>query len=187
MKRLLLVTFLLAAPPASAAPILLDFDSAATGSNIIAAPLVTPFGTITASDAELVTFTSDPEFNAAGASGNKIDHVGSVAALLFDFDVSAITLIYGGNFGDITIRVRDGSSAIVDSFFQADTSDGQPAGPITLTGTGIRRLEWFESDGSFAGLDNLEIEAAVVPEPASILLAISGLGAFALRRRHLRR
>jgi hypothetical protein len=175
---------MLAASSASAASITLDFDTPATGSNIIGSPLLTSLGTITAVDAELVTFASDPEFNAAGASGNKIDHLGSpsVAKLLFDFDVASIGLIYGGNTGDITIRVRDASSTILDSFFQASTSDG-PAGPIALSGIGIRSLEWFESDGNFAGLDNIEISDTPVEVPEPWSLTLLGLGAFGVVRR----
>jgi len=185
MRKYLALLLLLVAVPTSAAVITLDFDTPATGSGIIGSPLLTPLGSISAVDAELVTFTTDPEFNAAGAAGNKIDHLGSpsVAKLLFDFDVQSISLIYGGNLGDITIRVRDISNAILDSFFQADTGAGQPAGPITLTGGGIRALEWFETSGSFAGLDNIQITSSVA-EPSAIALlglALCALG-FARRR-----
>lgn len=143
MRKVVVVAFLLAvASPARAATIFLDFDTAATGANIITLPLVTSEGVITAVGAELVTFTTDPEFNAAGASGNKIDHLGALAALVFDFDVSAISFVYGGNSGDITVRVLNNANVVLDSFFQDSTGDGQPAGPITLSGLGIRRLEW---------------------------------------------
>ncbi len=104
----LVLVLLTGTMPASAATITLEFDSAATGSGIISGPLVTSLGTITATNAELVIFSDDLEFNAAGASGNKIDH--QAARLLFDFDVHSISLVYGGNFGDITIRVGDASN-----------------------------------------------------------------------------
>jgi hypothetical protein len=73
------------------------------------------------------------------------------------------------------------ANTILDSFFQADTDIGQPAGPITLSGFGIRSLEWFETDGLFAGLDNIEIAQTTIPEPSSLTLL--GLGVLGLARR----
>ena len=160
---------------AKSGEITLDFDTPATGSEIVSTPLVTPFGIISAVDVELNS-PSDPEFIAAGASGNVIDHLGGVSSLLFDFDVDSIQLIYGGNGGNITIQTRNAFGDILDSFFQADTDSGQPAGPITLNGPAIRKLEWFESSGSFAVLDNIQITTgdSGVPEPSTIVLLLTG-------------
>jgi hypothetical protein len=181
------------ASSAGAASITLDFDTPATGSGIIAGPLVTPFGTVAALNAELNTANGDEEFIAAGATGNTIDHVnvsapgiGSVpltAALVFDFDVDSLTLIYGGNNFLISIWARDLVGNEIDSLLLVDTTSG-PAGPITLMGPGIRRLEWTEPDGLFAALDNVTLNVAdTVPEPASMLLVAMGLAAAGVRRR----
>lgn len=175
-------------PPLHAASITIDFDTAATGFNLDFAPLVTALGTISAVNLEINDTGADAEFIAAGASGNTGDHLGMpgpIPLLTFDFDVDSISLVYGGNEGDITIQVRDAFNNIVDSFFQVSTSDFQPAGPIVLSGTGIRSLEWFETDGMFAPVDNLLITSTVVPipEPSTIMLFAAGLALVGLRRR----
>ncbi|MDX1379655.1 MAG: hypothetical protein R3233_00975, partial [Xanthomonadales bacterium] len=176
------------------AQVFLDADTPATGSNLVSEPLVTAFGTITFTG-EFTTFT-DPEFTAAGASGNNFDHTGSPdeAVLSFSFPVCSITFIYGGNGGDIFVEARGAGGLVQDSFFQADTDGGQPAGPETLSGPSIRQLAWFETAGAFAPLDNIEVEPCVgfgdaAPVPADapwalvlLMLAMLGTGAVLVRR-----
>jgi hypothetical protein len=144
------------------AQIYIDGDTPATGSGLGTGPLVTPLGNVTFVG-EFRTNPSDPEFIAAGAAGNIFDigPTGSTAMMHFDFDVTEITFIYGGNSGDITVEARDAGGAVIDSFYQASTSGGQPAGPETLTGSGIRTLYWADSGGNFAPLDNIDIQAGV--------------------------
>jgi hypothetical protein len=172
-KVLVASAFAALAANAGAAVITLDADTAATGSDLDIAPLVTPFGTITFTG-EIRDRDGDPDFNAAGAAGDVFDIDGTTTATLsFSFDVSSITFIYGGNVGVFDIVARDAANAIVDSFFQASTDDGQPAGPITLSGAGIRSIFWQDPQGAFAPIDNVEIN---VPEPGSLaLLALAGL------------
>lgn len=166
---------------ASAGDIFLDGDTPATGSDLGTMPLVTSFGTITFMG-ELRADPSDPDFIAAGASGNVFDiDNSSTASLRFDFDVESITFIYGGNVGVFDIEARDIDGNPVDSFFQADTDDGQPAGPITLSGRGIRELFWQDAPFSFAAIDNVDI---TVPAPgAAGLMALGGVALVARRRR----
>ena len=140
------------------ADVTLDMDTAATGQNLDTTPLNTALGTITGlSGIEITNFT-DPEFNRAGAGGNNIDQATSGGAELgFDFDVTSLTFAYGGNIGEITVQALNAGGAVVDEFFQADTNAGQPAGPQTLAGEGIRHLRWRDPSGSFAALDNIKI------------------------------
>src|SRR5215217_8084062 len=145
-RNLLLAAVLISLGCASAAfadSVLLNADTPATGSDLDIMPLVTPYGTITFVG-EIIDHGSDPEFNAAGAAGDVFDIVGnnSRAQLSFSFDVSSVTFIYGGNIGVFDIVARDINGAVVDSFFQADTNEDQPAGPVTLHGLGIRSLFW---------------------------------------------
>jgi hypothetical protein len=172
---LALRTTLLAAPIWD---IFLDGDTPTTGSLLDIQPLVTPFGTITF-DGEFFNPPSDPEFIAAGASGNVFDiDSSSTAQLSFDFDIVSATFIYGGNNGSILVEARDIHGTVVDSFFQANTYDGQPAGPVTLSGLGIRSLYWEDPRMNYAALDNIGI---IVPEPTTI--AFLGLGGLSLIRR----
>jgi hypothetical protein len=177
--------------------ILLDADTPATGSLLGTQPLVTPFGTITF-DGEMRDRNGDPEFNDAGALGDVFDIHNTpiqTAELSFGFSVQSLTFIYGGNFGSILVEARDGSGVVVDSFFQADTSGGQPAGPITLSGSNIRSLNWEDTElgNNFAALDNIivsptlpaiDIKPGSCPNPLNVNnkgvlpVAILGLDGF---------
>jgi hypothetical protein len=177
------LTFVMS-PPANAH--LIDADTLASGSYLASSPLIisTPYGNISFVG-EIRGPDSDPEFTAAGASGHVFDiDENSNAWLDFSFEITSATFIYGGNIGVFDIEARDIGSGVVDSFYQASTDSGQPAGPITLSGLGIRQLYWEDPGYSFAAIDNLEITPAGVPEPATMLLFGSGLiGLFGLRRK----
>lgn len=167
---------------AHASSVYLDGDTVATGSNLVTTPLVTPLGTITFRGS-FVTFTSDTDFVSAGASGNQFNIDGTeTAAMSFDFDVDSVSFIYGGNQGVFDIEARDILGNVVDSFYQASTDAGQPAGPITLTGAGIRSLFWQDPGYSYAAIDNVTISA--VPEPSTWLLVGTALlvMGFSIRR-----
>jgi len=159
----------------AAAQIYLDADTPATGSLLATTPLLTPYGTITF-QGQIRDRDGDPEFDAAGALGNvfNIPGDGLPAQLSFDFPVVSATFIYGGNMGSFLIEARDAFGGVVSSFYQANTYTGQPAGPVTLTGAGIRSLWWHDDPGmTFCAMDNISIN---VPEPATMsLLALGGL------------
>jgi hypothetical protein len=167
--------------------IFLDADTAATGSLLGSQPLVTPYGDITFVG-EIVIGVYDPEFETAGASGNTFDILGPddtppgdrTAELFFDFDVISLEFIYGGNDGDINIEARDELGNMVDSFSQGSTGFLQSAGPITLSGSGIRSLYWTDTvpEQDYAPLDNITL---TIPGPATIFLL--GFGSLALFRR----
>ncbi len=121
-------------------------------------PWVVANGTITF-DGQIFYDGGDPDFISAGASGNSLDvpDKRNWANLSFDFDVDSVEFIYGGNAGNITVQAKDSTGAVIDSLSQADTSDRQPAGPVTFEGPGIRSLNWKTTSDAekFAALDNI--------------------------------
>lgn len=174
--------------PARGAAIFLDADTPATGSLLQTQPLVTPLGQISFVG-EIRDKDGDPEFDAAGALGNVFDiaNSSSTAQMNFAFNVQSVRFIYGGNTGDFGIEARDINGSVVASFFQASTDVGQPAGPITLTGTApIRSLLWRDTDGVFAPIDNVTITPVPEPGVAAFVAASTIAVVVSLRRRSRR-
>ncbi|MEO0608920.1 MAG: hypothetical protein AAFR76_04005 [Planctomycetota bacterium] len=158
----------------------LDGDSPGTGSLLGTTPLVTAFGTVSFAG-EFRDDPSDPDLIAAGASGNvfDIDNSTSMASFSFDFDVQSFEFIFGGNDGVFEIRAFDIGGNLVDSFTQPDTDAGAFAGPVTLSGAGIRTVTWEDPGFSFAPIDNVTV---TIPAPATAAL-IGAAGLAASRRR----
>lgn len=149
--------------------------------------LVTSNGNITFVG-EFEVANGDPDLVAAGASGNAFNILdpgttpgGQTAELFFSFDVLSLTFVYGGNSGEIRIQARDKDGGVVDDFYQASTYISQPAGPVTLSGSGIRSLYWEDTLSTagklndYAALDNIEVFVdSVIPLPSAVVLA--GIG-----------
>jgi hypothetical protein len=134
---------------------------------------------------------ADLDVLAAGGSGNSLQNHGTWATLSWDFDVDSVEFIYGGNAGGITVEILDSSNSVINSFYQADTYVGAPAGPITIADTGIRSIRWTDPDtyGFLVELDNIlltlpESTEPVIPAPGAALLSSIGAGLVGwLRRR----
>jgi hypothetical protein len=182
MKKVIGILFCLFAGSANAS-IILDADYVLTGSTIDTTPLTTSLGTV--SFFGEIMSTADADLIALGSTGNVFDisNSSSQALMSFDFDVSSISFIFGGNSGVFDITARDILGNVVDSFFTNNTGSGAFAGPLTLSGSGIRSLFWTDPGFSFAAIDNVSITAASVPEPASIVLLGLGLAGVGFSRK----
>jgi hypothetical protein len=163
--------------PLQATVIVLDFDTPQTGSNIIDAPLLTALGTITVSNAELISPTPDADMAAAGSAGNVIDWLASPP-------FPSLNFVYGGVI-DIHVIAFAGPAFLSQelvSFYQPSIESGQPAGPLLLMADGIRSVGWFTSEGGAGpfpkeplSLDNIMISDTPVPEPATLVMGTIGL------------
>jgi|GEM_PF-4942827 len=197
-KILFASLLLLACQFSNAGIIYLDADTPATGSDLFHTPLVTTYGTITFGG-ERNYNTYDEEFLAAGSSGANFDidlhyyaynpkyddyYEYTYATLDFDFDVSSFTFIFGGNKGAFRIYARDEDGNTLDSYSQRSTYVGEFAGPWTLTGEGIRQIEWRDyRTWSYAPIDNITIVASThIPEPSSLAFFLLGVGYLGIRR-----
>lgn len=173
----------------SHAVVVLDFDSNATGADIINNPLVTADGTITASATDGSIFLGNGA--VVGLSGDhlRFDETteGGYGQLAFDYDVSSISFMFSGLIdGAFTAQVLDAAFNVVDSFFDSNTNDDRPGGPILLSGSNIRYFRFFDGPGggALAGVDDLIVTAANnVPEPSGLALLCLGLIGFGLSRR----
>ena len=205
MKKKLIILFIavglsltLATTSFARATLDLNADSLTTGlydtPNLGPLTFSTALGPVTFEGEITNSWDADPEFKDAGALVNIFDvpHVNPWAELSWsNFEVSSAEFIYGGNAGNITIEARDIGGNVLDSFYQADTYGGQPAGPITLyagyTGNvenSIRSLWWTDTSGTneMAALDNITL--TIIPAPGAILLGSIGVGFVGwLRRR----
>jgi hypothetical protein len=167
---------------ANAGLIYLDADSIATGGNLDSSSLIVSAGTISYVG-EIRADHSDGDLIAAGSVGNVFDiATGSSARFDFDFDVSSISFIFGGNAGVFNVIASDILGDVVDSFFTNNTGGGAFAGPLTLSGAGIRSLSWEDPGFNFAAIDNMSISTAEVPEPSTLAIFALGLMGLASRR-----
>lgn len=161
----------------NSAVISLDADSAITGSLLETTPLVTSFGTISYTGSIELESSGyvDGDMQNAGSSGANFSGTsGNFASFLFDFDVTSISFLYGGNGGDFEMFMLDGSGNVINSFYQASTSGSEPAGPMILMAQGTREIKWRDTV-SWAAIDNVNLDVTSVPVPAAAWLFGSAL------------
>jgi hypothetical protein len=180
-----------AASEANAGVITLDFDSPATGSLLPGSPLVTPYGTITATASGGSGLFLLNDFPQTGMSGNSLLHLGTsdgsdeYGQLGFSFPVSSVSFLYGGWItGKFWAQILDAGFNPIASFSDLDTTGDLPGGPIVLSGSDIRYLRFGDLPGGqrAAVIDDVRIDTPV-PEPATMLMLGGGLLGLAARRR----
>ena len=166
---------LIAVPAVRAGTVTLDFETPATGSQLISSPLFTSIGKITLSNAT--------DIGVYGPTGKGVRHSLSanpgVARFDFDFNVSSITFDFNGYGGGVfTAQVLDGLNAVINSYFDPSTRCASTCfdGHVTLAGSGIKAMIFADWPGGIdqSFVDNMTIVGGV-PEPASIVLFSAGL------------
>lgn len=178
---------LAAASQANALLISIDFDTAATGSNLIAAPLVTTAGTVTA------TALGGSLVYQQTTTGQGVRHIQSTDSdrglLSFDFDVSSIGFDYAGHAaGAFLAEALDFNGNVLATFADGSTSCDATIcfdGHVLLSAAGIRAMRFADAPStfSFSVIDNVVLNAAAVPAPTPLALAGLGLLALAAQRR----
>ena len=192
LVKLAAAGMIVGAATAQAAVVTLDFDTAATGSNLIASPLVTAAGTVTLSGSGLFSYISAVPgagrslyYSQSGSDANR-------ALLSFDFDLASVTFDYlGYSIGAFLAEALDINGNVVASFTDSETGcaacfDGQN---VVLKGVGIRAFRFADTPGTTneAAVDNLRLDVPALgnpaPEPGTLALLGLGLAGFVVNRR----
>ncbi len=158
---------------ASAAPIVVDYDAAAQGVFLVA-PYVEDGVTMS-------VVTGHYDIFAAGGGGNlaNIDSAGGASKVSFSLGGSPFTLVSilfptGGQSGILT--ASDGSVVAIPA--TGGTQNFNLPGITSFTLAHV---------GAVLSFDDVTLDAAAAPEPASLLLLGAGLAAFRLSRLRRRR
>ena len=181
---------------AEAASFTLDFETSATGADLLTGPLLSPLGLITlyqqnAGDASIGTtaFSGFPNDLPLGTFGARFVEAGTTGdvGLDFGFDVDSITFNFGGDGGGFAASVLDAVGNVLDSISTGNLpASGLAPGPATLSGNGTAiRFFRFEDPAAGAAVDNVAISArmAPVPLPAALPMLLAGIGGLAALRR----
>ncbi len=104
-------------------------------------------------------------------------------SILFDSGIDGLGFnVVGVNQGTITVQFFDATGALLASIIQGTPVDAY-YGFRATAGSVIAAVSITNTDPAGIAYDNVQFNAAAVPEPASLLLIGAGLAAVAARRR----
>lgn len=191
---LALVASLGMAGSAIAAPVVIDFDSTATGT----------YSSLTFGAVTITFLDGTGMFDVASATPGPPISGGTLISWFTNPGTGAFQATFAGGASSVSIgmgdfnadedegnmRAYDAANNLLDTDYLFVAAPVYGGGTMTVTSsTAIARVEWNET-GTYAGAvywDNLSYEASgpTVPEPASLALVLAALGGagFASRKR----
>lgn len=165
--------------------LIIDFNTAATGANIVSSPLLVSEGTIslTTTGPSTTTVLASFSTNPTRFLHHVNDPNNGFAVMTFSFDVSSITFDYTGyGGGSFLAEALDINGTVIGSFFDANAIPPDWNVGASITAAGIRSFRFRDTVSEQSGVDNLNITVPDMGATTS-LLALAMLALAAGRRR----